>query len=169
MNIIHALRRLSVLTAALALSSCATSTPNATIIAPLTSQICQGDETYVKVTTSEGRMSEAECQTLGAQITRDVQAMAQPPAGAPNRYEVEVNITRYSGGNFFARTLLPGTGQIRIEGTVTLYQMPKHVPVGEFVINKHFMIGGLYGATVNIDTISSTFSQAVAKTLCQVR
>lgn len=169
MNIPNALRRLTVITAAFALASCATSTPNAVMLAPLTAQVCQGDEIHITVTSSEGRMSETECQTLGAQITRDVQAMAQPAAGAPNRYDVEVNITRYSGGNFFARTLLPGTGQIRMEGTVTVYQMPKRVPVGEFVINKHFMIGGLYGATVNIYTISNAFSQAVAKTLCQVR
>ncbi|WP_395742041.1 DUF4410 domain-containing protein [Prosthecobacter sp.] len=168
MTLSHALR-LSALTAALALCSCATSTPHATIIAPLTAQICQGDEVYAKVTTSDGRMTEAECETLGLQITRDVQAMAPPPAGAPNRYDVEVNITRYSGGNFFARTLLPGTGQIRTEGTVTVYQMPKHVLVGQFVINKHFMIGGIYGATVDVNTISTAFSRAVAKTLCQVR
>lgn len=169
MSIPQALRRLAVFTAAVALSSCATSTPNATIIAPLTAQICQGDIVYAKVTTSEGRMTQAECDTLSAQISRDVQTMAPPPAGPAKRYEVAVNITRYSGGNFFARTLVPGTGQIRVEGTVTVYQMPKRVPVGEFVVNKHFMIGGLYGATVNIDTISSTFSRAVAKTLCQVR
>jgi hypothetical protein len=169
MNIPTALRHLSVLAAALALSSCASSTPHARIITPLTAQICQGDEVSNKVTTSDSRMIEAECETLSAQISRDVQALAQPPAGAPNRYEVEVNITRYSGGNFFARTLLPGTGQIRMEGTVMVYQMPKRVPVGEFTINKRFMVGGLYGATVNIYTISSAFSQAVAKTLCQVR
>ena len=169
MNIPHALRHLSFLAAALALSSCATSTPHARIVTPLTAQICQGDGVNTTVTTSDSRMSEEECQMLGGQITQAVQSMGQPPAGAPNKYELSVNIMRYSGGNFFARTLLPGTGQIRLEGTVTVYQMPKRVPVGEFIINKHFMIGGAYGASVNMNTIATAFAQAVAKTVCQVR
>ncbi|WP_395749451.1 hypothetical protein [Prosthecobacter sp.] len=169
MNIPDTLRRLSTITAALLLSSCATSTPRATIIAPLTAQVCQGDEFHANVTSADGRMSRAACETLGAQIDRDVQAISLPPTGAPRRYHAEVNITRYTGGNFFARTLLPGSGQIRTEGTVTLYQMPRRVPVGEFSINKHFMIGGLYGATVSRYTISDAFSKAVAKTLCNVR
>ena len=169
MNIQHALRHLSVLAAALALSSCASSTPHAVIVTPLTAQICQGDEINTTATTSDSRMSEEECQTLGSQITQDVQSLAQPAVGAPNRYDVEVNITRYSRGNFFARTLLPGNGQIRLEGTVTVYQMPKRVPVGEFIINKHFMIGGIYGASVSMNTIAKAYAQAVAKTVCQVR
>ena len=169
MKIPNALRHLSVLAAALAISSCATSTPSAKIVTPLTAQICQGDGVNTTVTTTDSRMSEEECQMLGGRISQAVQSMGQPPAGAPNKYELAVAITRYSGGNFFARTLLPGTGQIRLEGTVTMYQMPRRVPVGEFVIDKHFMIGGVYGATVNMNTIATAFAQAVAKTVCQVR
>jgi len=52
---------------------------------------------------------------------------------------------------------------------VTVYQLPKRTKVGEFIINKGFFIGGLYGVTVNMNTIASTFAQAVAKTVCQVR
>jgi len=169
MNLPNVLRRLSAIAAALTLSSCATSTPNAIYVSPLTAVISQGDGVTTLVTSTDARMSEEERQMLGDQISQDVQSMAQTPSGAPNSYELTVNIMRYSGGNFFARTLLPGTGQIRLEGTVTVYQMPKRVPVGEFVINKHFMIGGLYGATVNMNTIARTFAQAVAKTVCQVR
>lgn len=169
MNISNALRHLSVLAAALTLSSCATSTPNAVFVTPLTAVISQGDQVSTKVATSDSRMSEEECQMLGNQITQTVQSMAQPPAGAPGSYELAVNITRYSRGNFFARTLMPGMGQIRLYGVVTVYRMPKRIPVGEFMINKSFFIGGLYGATVNMNTIASTYAQAVAKTVCQMR
>lgn len=169
MNIPHALRRLSTIAAALFLSSCATRAPHATVIAPLTAQVCQGDEFHANVTSSDVRMSRAACETFSVQIDRDVQAFAQPPMGASRRYHAEVKITRYSGGNFVARTLLPGTGQIRMEGTVTLYQMPKRVPVGEFALSKHFMIGGLSSAFVKPYTISDAFSKGVAKTLCHVR
>ncbi len=169
MNIPTALRHLSALTLALALSSCATSTPNAVIVAPLTAVICQGDAVNTTVITSDSRMSEEECQMLGSQITQNVQSMGQSPSGAPNSYELAVNITRYSRGNGMVRTVLPGMGQIRLYGTVTVYQMPKRIPVGEFMINKSFMIGGLYGVSVSMNTIANTYAQAVAKTVCQVR
>jgi hypothetical protein len=168
MNIPHTLR-LSTLALALALASCATSTPNAIITAPLTAVIGQGDGVNTTVTTSDSRMSEEECQMLGNQITQNVQSMAQTPAGAPNSYELAVNITRYSRGNGLVRTALPGMGQIRLHGTVTVYQMPKRIPVGEFIINKSFFVGGLYGVSVNMNTIANTFAQAVAKTVCQTR
>ena len=169
MNIPNALRRLSVLAAALVLSSCATSTPNAIYVSPLTAVINQGDGVTTLVTTTDARMSEEERQMLGDQISQDVQSLAQPGSGTPHRYELEVNITRYSRGNGFVRTAMPGMGQIHLDGVVSVYQLPKRTKVGEFIINKGFFIGGLYGVTVNMNTIASTFAQAVAKTVCQVR
>jgi len=169
MNIPNALLRLSVLAAAMALSCCATSTPNAIYVSPLTAVINQGDGVTTLVTTTDARMSEEERQMLGDQISQDVQALAQPGSGSPRRFELAVDITRYSRGNGFVRTALPGMGQIHLDGVVTVYEMPKRTKVGEFIINKAFFIGGLYGVRVNMNTIASTFAQAVAKTVCQVR
>lgn len=169
MNLPDALRRLSTIAAALILSSCATRAPHATIIAPLTAQVCQGDTFHANVTSTDVRMSRAACETFGVRIDRDVEAMALPPAGTPRHYHAEVKITRYSGGNFFASSLLPGAGQIRMEGTVTLYQAPRRMPVGEFTLSKHFIPVGLSAAFVKDYTISDAFSKAVAKTLCNVR
>ena len=169
MNALQALRRLSAIAAVLTLSSCATSTPNAIYVTPLTAVISQGDGVRTQVTTTDARMSEGERQMLGDQITQDVQALAQPGSGTPRRYELEVNITRFSRGNGFVRTAMPGMGQIHLDGVVSVYQLPKRTKVGEFIINKGFFIGGLYGVTVNMNTIASTFAQAVAKTVCQVR
>ncbi|WP_395738168.1 hypothetical protein [Prosthecobacter sp.] len=169
MNLPDALRRLTTLAAALLLCSCATRTPHAVIMAPLTAQVCWGDEFHANVTSPTGQMSQAACQTLGVQIDRDVQALAQPPTGAPRRYHAEVNITRYSEGNFFASSVLPGAGEIHVEGTVTLYQMPRRMPVGTFAISKHFIPVGLFAAFVKEYTISDAFAKGVAKTLCNVR
>jgi len=169
MNIPNALRRLSLIAAALVLSNCATSTPNAIYVTPLTAVISQGDGVRTLVTTTDARMSEGERQMLGDQITQDVQSLAQPGSGTPRHYELEVNITRFSRGNGFVRTAMPGMGQIHLDGVVSVYQLPKRTKVGEFIINKGFFIGGLYGVTVNMNTIASTFAQAVAKTVCQVR
>lgn len=169
MNISRTLRRLSVLTAALVLASCATHTPRAVYISPLTAVISQGDGVSTQVSTTDARMSEEERQMLGGRITQAVQALAQPGSGSPRKYELVVNITRYTKGSGVIRTAMPGMGQMHLDGVVTVYQMPKRVKVGEFMINKAFAIGGLYSLAVNMDTIANTYAQAVAKTVCQVQ
>jgi hypothetical protein len=169
MNIPNALRHLSVLAAALILSSCATHTPRAVFVTPLTAVISQGDGVSTQVSTTDSRMSEEERQMLGDRITQAVQTLAQPGSGTPSQYELEVNITRYTKGSGFVRTAMPGMGQMHLDGVVTVYQMPKRVKVGEFIINKAFAIGGLYSLAVNMNTIANTYAQAVAKTVCQVR
>jgi hypothetical protein len=169
MTLLHALRHLSVLTLALALASCATHTPNAIILNPLTAVIAQGDNVNTQVTPSDGRMPEMESSALADKITQAVQAMAQPGSGSPNSYELSVNITRYTKGSGFIRTAMPGMGQMHLDGVVSVYQMPTRIPVGEFAINKAFAFGGLYDLMVNMNTISNTFAQAVAKTVCQGR
>lgn len=169
MNISRTLRRLSVLTAALVLASCATHTPRAVYISPLTAVISQGDGVSTQVSTTDARMSEEERQMLGGRITQAVQTLAQPGSGSPRKYELVVNITRYTKGSGVIRTAMPGMGQMHLDGVVTVYQMPKRVKVGEFMINKAFAIGGLYSLAVNMDTIANTYAQAVAKTVCQVQ
>ena len=169
MNISNALRHLSVLAAALSLSSCATSTPDAIYVTPLTAVISQGDGVSTTVTSTDSRMPEMDRQMLADQITQTVQSLAQPGSGTTHRYQLEVNITRYARGNGMVRTALPGMGQIHLDGVVSVYALPKRTKVGEFIINKTFFLGGLYGVTVNMNTIANTYAQAVAKTVCQVR
>ena len=169
MNISQALRRLSVLAAAFALASCASSPPEATFVTPLTAAIAQGDGVTTRVTTTDARMPEMERQALADRITQDVTALAQPGSGTRHRYELEVDITRYARGNGFMRSALPGTGQIHLDGVVSVYQMPKHTKVGEFMLSKSFMLPGGYSTlVVNMETISLAFSQGVARTVCQV-
>lgn len=169
MNMPQILRRLSIIAAALALSSCATSTPRATYVTPLTAVVSQGDRVSTVVNTTDARMSAEERAMLADRITQNVQALAQANGGSRHSYEIVVNITRYTKGNGVVRTAMPGMGQMHVDGVVTLYQMPKRVPVGEFIVRKAFAIGGLYGLTVNMNTISSAFADGVAKTVCQVR
>ncbi|WP_397381266.1 hypothetical protein [Prosthecobacter sp.] len=169
MKIHNALRHLSILAVALVLASCATHTPRAVYVTPLTAVISQGDSVTTQVSSTDARMSEEERQMLGDRITQAVQTLAQPGSGTPGRYELVVNITRYTKGSGFVRTAMPGMGQMHLDGVVTVYQMPKRVPVGQFIINKAFAIGGLYSLAVNMNTIANTYAQAVAKTVCQVR
>lgn len=168
MNFSQPLRFLSAIAAALALSNCASSTPHATYVTPLTAVVSQGDSVNTVVNTTDARMSAEERAMLADQITQNVQTMAQP-GGSSHRYEIVVNITRYTKGSGVVRTAMPGMGQMHLDGVVTLYQMPKRVPVGEFIVRKSFAIGGLYSLTVSMNTISTAFSAAVAKTVCQMQ
>ncbi len=169
MNLQHALRSTAVLAVALALASCASRTPNAIYLAPLAVTIVQGDQVNTTVTTMDGRMPEAECKMLASRITDKVRTLAPLGAGAFRSYELAVNITRYARGNGLVRTLVIGTGQIHLDGVVTVYQMPKRVKVGEFILNKAYAMGGLYGVSVNMNTISNTYAQAVAETVCRLK
>ena len=58
--------------------------------------------------------------------------------------------------------MLAGLGQIHIDGTVSVYQMPEHKLVGEFTLNKTFAWGGIYGAATSIEDIENTFADGVA-------
>lgn len=77
-------------------------------------------------------------------------------------YEVDLHLTRYDKGNAFARAMLVGLGQIHIEGTISMFQMPERALVGEFDLKKTFAWGGIYGAATSMDDIENTFADAVA-------
>lgn len=162
-------RSLSTCVIALSLVGCATHTPRPVFIVPLSVALTSADRIHTTVSTMDGRMPESEGQMLAERITQRVQSMAPPGAGAGRHYELGVTITRYARGNGIARTLLPGTGQIHLDGVVTVYRMPEKTRVGEFILNKAFIIGGLYGVSISMNTIANTYAQAVAETVCQWR
>ena len=88
-----------------------------------------------------------------------------PRAGEPHTYQVLVHVSRYEKGNAFARLMLAGMGQIHVDGTVSLYQMPEHTLAGQFDLQKTFAWGGIYGASVSVETIEDTFADGVAETV----
>jgi hypothetical protein len=77
-------------------------------------------------------------------------------------YEVDLHLSRYEKGNAFARAMLPGLGQIHIEGKIAIFRMPEHRPAGEFGLKKTFAWGGAYGAGTSIEDIENTFADGVA-------
>ena len=162
-------RSLSACVLALAVVSCATSTPRPVVVVPLSVAVTSADRVHTTVNTVDGRMPEIERQMLAERITQRVQSLAQPGMGAGRSYELVVTITRYARGNGIARTLLPGTGQIHLDGVVTVYRIPGKARVGEFILNKAFIVGGLYGVSIGMNTIANTYAQAVAEAVCQWR
>src|SRR5262249_45206548 len=80
-------------------------------------------------------------------------------------YAIEVTLTKYEKGSAFARAMLAGLGQIHINGVVKVYTLPEHQKAGEFLINKTFAWGGIYGASTTIEDAEMGFADGIANTL----
>jgi hypothetical protein len=160
---------LLVLTAAVILSNCAGTTPEATFTQPLAegARISREDKVRTKVTSTDSKMLATDQQRMGEKITSKVQSVASSRPGAARNYELAVSINRYEKGDAFARAMLAGLGQIHIDGVVSMYQQPGKKKVAEFNLNKTFAWGGIYGASVTMDTIEDTYAAAVAEAVCQ--
>jgi hypothetical protein len=85
-------------------------------------------------------------------------------AASPDAETLKVTIafTRYDEGNAFARFMLAGLGQIRINADVTLEDAVRAVPLGRYEVTKTFAWGGIYGASTGIRDVEEGFADAVA-------
>ena len=61
--------------------------------------------------------------------------------------------------------MLIGLGQIHVDATVRLLELPAKKKVGEFSINKTFAWGGLYGGMTNMEDVERGFADGVAAAL----
>jgi hypothetical protein len=81
---------------------------------------------------------------------------------SPSTLKAVVNITRYDKGNAFARAMIAGLGQIKIDADVTMVDSVSNESLSRCQATKKFAWGGLYGATTTIDTVEEGFAKAVA-------
>jgi hypothetical protein len=151
-----------------ALAGCASSVPKATFSHPIASnaRVMSSDQTLVQVdAAADVKTLSSDTQRLAEKIKMKIdvrKATNTANAGEARNYEIDVHLTRYDKGNAFARAMLAGLGQIHIDGTVSVYRMPEHELVGEFVLAKTFAWGGIYGASTSMDDIENTFADGVA-------
>ncbi len=151
-------------------SGCASTAPKADFSQgmALAGRVAAKDEVKARVlAAADVSLLDVEKTRIAERIEERVMAKkAQNPEGAEKKnYEVEVTLTRYEKGNAFARSMLAGLGQIHLDGNVRLYELPEHKKVGDFLIKKTFAWGGLYGATVSMEDIETTFADGVAAAL----
>jgi len=102
-------------------------------------------------------------QKIKARI--DARKLTNTASNEPRAFQVVLRVTRYEKGNRFARAMLAGLGQIHLEGTISVYQMPAHTLVEEFDMHKTFAWGGIYGASTSMEEIEDTFADSVAATV----
>lgn len=74
-------------------------------------------------------------------------------------------IKKYEEGNAFARAMLAGLGQIRIDADIILYDYASKTKLTQYEINKTFAWGGAYGALTSIKDVEIGFSKAVADSI----
>lgn len=149
---------------------CAGTPPQAKFVQPMVvaSQIGASDTVDVTIEAAEnvtllptGR--DRVGQKIKAQI--DKRKLKNPGAAAPRSMQVVLYVTRYEKGNAFARAMLAGLGQIHLDGTISVYQMPDRTLLEKFDLQKTFAWGGVYGASTSMEDIEDTFADGVAATV----
>jgi len=76
--------------------------------------------------------------------------------------KMQVHFTKFDRGNAFARAMLAGLGQIRIEATVDLTDA-SGATVGEYKVAKDFAIGGMIGASTTVEDVEEGFAKSVVE------
>ena len=152
---------------ALFFTGCASTAPKAAFVQaiPVNARIANKDAVKATVTAATGVEILAVEKTRIAQRIEERVAMKQElNTGAQDAksYEIELELTRYQKGSAFARAMLAGLGQIHIDGTVKLLELPERKQVGHFTIKKTFAWGGIYGGAVSMEDIERTFADGVA-------
>ena len=102
-------------------------------------------------------------QEIQAKVAQSMQSNVR--VGSPRSYEIDVLVTEYDKGNAFARAMLAGLGQMHIDGTVSVFQMPQHQMLESFALSKTFAWGGIYGASKSIEDIENAVAEGIAQTV----
>jgi hypothetical protein len=148
-------------------AGCASTAPKAQFSHEITSEsrIASPDSVQVNVGAAEGvGILPAEKERLGEKIKAKIDAkkVANSRSGDGKIYQVDLQLSRYDKGSPFARAMLAGLGQIHLDGTVSVYQTPEHVLVGEFGVSKTFAWGGIYGASTSMEDIEGAVADGIA-------
>ncbi|MBI1893281.1 MAG: DUF4410 domain-containing protein [Candidatus Rokubacteria bacterium] len=83
----------------------------------------------------------------------------------PSTLHISVNVTRYEKGSAFARFMLAGLGQIKIDAQVVLEDREKQEPLGRYEVTKTFAWGGIYGGATRIEDVEEGFTTAIVDLL----
>lgn len=152
------------------LLGCAGTPPRAKFSEPMvaSSQIAASDKVDVQIEAAENvSLLPAGRDRVGEKIKAkiDERKVKNPAAAGPRTMQVVLYVTRYEKGNAFARAMLAGLGQIHLDGTISVYQMPDHALLEKFDLQKTFAWGGIYGSATTMEDIEDTFADGVAATV----
>ena len=158
-----------IVSAALAglLAGCAGSVAVPTTLQPLPAQ--QRDALHVSAISADAasglEMSDGDfgliCQKVRGYIEQEAPGVMVDPSNG-QALRMKIHFTRFDRGNAFARGMMMGLGQIRIEATVEL-QDASGATVAQYAVAKDFALGGVVGATTNVEDVEDGFAKSVAE------
>jgi hypothetical protein len=101
------------------------------------------------------------CQKVRGYIQQEAPGvMVDPSTG--QALQMKIHFTRFDRGNAFARAMLIGLGQIRIEATVELTD-PHGMAVAQYAVSKDFALGGVVGASTSVEDVEEGFAKSIAE------
>ena len=149
------------------LAGCAGSVSRPTVLEPLPSQ--QQMALHVSGISADAangiEMSDGDfgliCQKVRGYIEQQTPGVIVDPSTG-QALQMKIHFTRFDRGNAFARAMLMGLGQIRIEATVSL-EDARGTSVAQYAVAKDFALGGVLGATTNVEDVEDGFAKSVAE------
>lgn len=104
------------------------------------------------------QMVKAEIQKDVPTVIADPNAPAQTPPA-----KLKLVITQYDEGNAFARLMLAGLGQIKLDADVLVVDGATGQVIGQYQVSKDFAFGGMYGGTTRMKDVEEGFAKSVAQ------
>jgi Domain of unknown function (DUF4410) len=152
--------------AALALAGCAGSVSTPTVVQAMSEQQ-KATLHLADITSDAGKgveMGTMDFDLINQKIKLYMQTEAPGVlvAGNPTTPIMKVHFTKFERGSAFARAMLAGLGQIRIEATVFLVD-PAGKPLGQYEVSKDFSFGGIAGATTTVQDVEDGFAKSVVE------
>lgn len=149
------------------LSACAESAATPDVVHAMAPTVSQGLRlTDITAEAKSGvAMTPADIDRIVSQIKADIAAndpnVFVDKSASPNVMKIE--FTRYDSGNAFARFMLMGLGQIKIDADVIIMNSANNQVVGEYNVSKDFAFGGIYGGVTRIEDVEKGFAKSVAE------
>jgi hypothetical protein len=111
-------------------------------------------------------MSEADLGLISQKVRADISAeapgvLAEGPDAA-SAMKMKLHFTKFDRGNAFARFMLIGLGQIRIEADVDILNN-SGVQIAQYKVSKDFALGGVAGGTTTVEDVEEGFAKSVAE------
>jgi hypothetical protein len=109
------------------------------------------------------RMSEGDLGLISQKVKSYIEAESPDVFGnASDALKMKIHFTRFDRGDAFARAMMAGLGQIKIDATVMLDDVGGK-QVAAYNVSKDFAFGGLVGATTTVEDVEEGFAKSVAE------
>lgn len=102
------------------------------------------------------------CQKVRAEIEAQSPGIFADRAHAGSAMRLNIHFTKFDRGNAFARFMLIGLGQIRIEANVDVIDTSGHT-VAQYQVAKDFALGGIAGGVTSVEDVEEGFAKSVAE------